>query len=149
MSDEKHEVLFRKFENNEDRIIKPVTRKVRFNINVADYKPGQIVNYEDMPPGHRHWLDTEGLMETTRICEYVEVPKKKDIGSNFKDTKIPDPVPINQMSKPLCPGKNKDGSPCGRDKLKANGYCFQHQSQAPTGLTSEMPENMRAIQGLT
>ena len=51
--------------------------------------------------------------------------------------------------KPLCPGKNKDGSSCGRDKLKANGYCFQHQSQAPTGLTGEMPENMRAIQGST
>uniref|UniRef100_A0A6M3IXN5 Uncharacterized protein n=1 Tax=viral metagenome TaxID=1070528 RepID=A0A6M3IXN5_9ZZZZ len=46
-------------------------RKVRFNIAIADYRPGQIVNYIGMPPGHKFWIDHEDILGATRICEFV------------------------------------------------------------------------------
>ena len=146
MTDKQHEILFRKFENDEANITKPKTKQVKFNIAVADYRPGQIVNYFDMPVGHRHWVDTKGIMETTRICEFVDDPELeiKPKSKDEKNLKISDSI-----SKPLCPGKNKDGGPCKRNKVQTNGYCHHHQDQAPTGLSGEIPENMKDFQGLT
>jgi len=46
-------------------------RRVRFNIKIADYRHGQIVNYVDMPPGHRFWIDNKDILGASRICEFV------------------------------------------------------------------------------
>jgi len=46
-------------------------RKVRFNIAIADYRHGQIINYIDMPPGHKFWIDHEDILGANRICEFV------------------------------------------------------------------------------
>ena len=46
-------------------------RKVRFNIAIANYRPGQIINYTGMPPGHKFWIDHEDILGANRICEFV------------------------------------------------------------------------------
>jgi len=55
-------------------------RQVKFNLNIAHYKPGQIVNYTDMPPGHQFWVDHEDILGSDRICEFVvdEVDDEKE-----------------------------------------------------------------------
>ena len=145
-------------------------RQVKFNVTIAKYMHGQVVNYADMPPGHQLWVNDKCILESTRICEFVEDEKIVEVEpvldpKNHVPTDPPDveedkvepvvndtestvePKATNgltfdfdkkdEVSKPLCPGKNKDGSPCKRDKLSANGYCFQHQDQAPTGNEAE------------
>ena len=47
-------------------------RQVKFNVTLAKYRHGQIVNYADMPPGHQFWVDNKGILGSTRICEFVE-----------------------------------------------------------------------------
>jgi len=218
-------------------------RNVRFNVAIADYRPGQIVKYADMPRGPQFWVDNDSILETTRICEFVEEeippetesilepdkseymkneeedltdenggdtlpetesedvinkmedfiasfdsddPKEQktnpdaesssgkdslnfdfDNGSILETTKDSlnfdydnlDPIDNVEskkniadefigLSSPICPGKNKNGSPCKSNKLKPNGYCHFHQMQAPTGLTGEMPKSMKDVQGL-
>lgn len=46
-------------------------RQVKFNINIAHYKPNQVVNFTDMPPGHQYWVLHESIIGTDRICEFV------------------------------------------------------------------------------
>ncbi len=47
-------------------------RQVKFNVGIAGYKHGQVVNYADMPPGHQFWVDHESILGSDRICEFVE-----------------------------------------------------------------------------
>lgn len=47
-------------------------RKVRFNVAIAGYRHGQIVDYADMPPGHRFWVDNKSILTETLICEFIE-----------------------------------------------------------------------------
>ena len=184
-------------------------RQVKFNVTIAKYEHEQVVNYADMPPGHQHWVNNKIVLESTRICEFVEdeiLPeaeaesvKENDVPTDLTvsekepevvttsytitamdsesidqalkkggekaiqdiiNTKpIPEtedtepsaePTTRNGLSfnfdkdysetfenasddtqKPTCRGKKADGSPCERFRLKSNGYCFQHQDQAP------------------
>jgi len=135
-------------------------RRVRFNIAHAGYRPGQIVNYAEMPEGHRAWVDHKSILQSDRICEFIEDTRVLDLLQTPEPEKEPDvdtdaspeseaeqkpdtdtdeienglSFDFEPDSKLFCPGKNKDGSPCKRDKLRANGYCFQHQDQAPASL---------------
>ena len=51
---------------------KNLGRNVRFNVAIADYRPGQVVRYGDMPDGHRFWADNKSILQTTRICEFTD-----------------------------------------------------------------------------
>ena len=54
-------------------------RQVKFNVGIANYKHGQVVNYADMPPGHQFWVDHESILGSDRICEFVkEVDEDKE-----------------------------------------------------------------------
>ena len=142
-------------------------RQVKFNVTIAKYEHEQVVNYADMPPGHQHWVNNKIVLESTRICEFVEdeiLPeaeaesvKKNDVpidlivsekepdtkpsvepttsnGLSFDFDKGDSETPENASDDtqiPTCRGKKADGSPCERFRLKSNGYCFQHQDQAP------------------
>jgi hypothetical protein len=54
-------------------------RQVKFNVTIAKYLHGQIVNYADMPPGHQYWVDHEDILGSDRICEFVkEVDEDKE-----------------------------------------------------------------------
>ena len=58
-------------------------KKVKFNLAIAGYRSGQIVNYETMPPGHRFWVDNKDILGNTRICELV-VKKEKTAAASTK-----------------------------------------------------------------
>ena len=142
------------------------TRKVRFNVAIAGHRPGQIVNYAEMPDGQKFWVDNESILQRDRICEFFEpkpdldaeikkvieqpakepeitsditeepvVEKKEEIDeSTPTESEKDSPVvgkrynfDFDTIGKPLCKGTKSDGSPCKRDKLSENGYCFQHQ----------------------
>lgn len=145
-------------------------RIVKFNVAIADYRPGQKIRYGDMPKGHQFWADHDSILMDTRICEFVEEEKEKpnqiktesenngkseDTSDNNKtDTQETDKENEHGFQNPdglpaTCPGINKDKSPCKSTKLMENGFCYFHQNQAPTGLTGSMPENMKPIIGLT
>jgi len=176
-------------------------RQVKFNVTIAKYKHEQVVNYTDMPPGHQLWVNNKSILESTRICEFVEdetLPEAEvksvkeddvsiDLAASEKEPEVAnyninamdsesidkalkegggkaiqdiintepsaEPTTSNGLSfdfdkddpetpedvvdntqKPTCLGKKADGSPCERFRLKSNGYCFQHQDQAPTKL---------------
>lgn len=195
-------------------------RQVKFNVTIAKYEYGQVVNYADMPPGHQHWVNNKSILESTRICEFVEdetlpeaekesvkeddVPtdlavsekepevvttppidisvnsemvdgtaevleasaepttqatlddELKGLAKDTDDTKssaepttnnglsfnfdkgdpeTPGDVVDDTQTPPItCLGKKADGNPCERSRLKSNGYCFQHQDQAPVKL---------------
>ena len=147
-------------------------RKVRFNLAHAGYHHGEIVNYADMPEGQRFWVDNKSILETPRICEFVEDEKKEtelekvdktddqQLKKELKNLKATEKPKNNGLSfdfekdktvndKPLCPGRNKDGNPCDATKLRPNGYCHRHRYQAPTGITGEMEQSAKDVQGLT
>jgi len=71
---------------------KNLGRNVRFNVAIADYRPGQIVRYGDMPDGHRFWVDNKSILQTTRICEFitVNVPEEKPISEKIAEIGIND-----------------------------------------------------------
>ena len=170
-------------------------RKVKFNVGIADYRQGQIVDYADMPLGHRFWVDNDSILLDTKICDFIKEPEpetekpdeveKADPEADSQEVALSDKEFTDELkgvlestesetepdladsepkddtkdkgnelsfnfeseSKPICPSKNKDRSPCKRDKLRPNGYCFQHQDQAPTGLTGEAPDNLKDLPG--
>lgn len=51
---------------------KNLGRNVRFNLKIANYRPGQIVRYGDMPDGHRFWVDNKSILGAGRICEFTD-----------------------------------------------------------------------------
>ena len=119
-------------------------RKVKFNVAIAKYRPGQIVDYCDMPIGHQFWVDNEDILETTRICEFIQekIVEEKEINDDilYEEELLDDELELTQA---VCPGKNKNGTACKSTKLMKNGYCFFHQDQAPAGFSGEMPDNLK------
>ena len=74
-------------------------RQVKFNVSIATYREGQVVNYTDMPPGHQFWVDNKDILGSDRICEFVE-EKKASVAepesipvSVIKVEPAPEPVP--------------------------------------------------------
>ncbi len=92
-------------------------------------------------------LKTDSMSETGLSKDSEPELKKEPTTEPEKETDKSLSFDFKSETKPLCPGKNKDGSSCKRDKLKPNGYCFQHQHQAPTGLTGEAPDNLKDLPG--
>jgi len=139
------------------------TKRVKFNVAIADYRPGQIVDYADMPDGHRFWVDNESILETTKIAEFIkeeaiskpepklekpEEVKEKDELEEKPETNKAEKEKDSEFKNidgtdAFCPGKNKNGTPCKSTRLMKNGYCYFHQDQAPAGLSGEMPDNLK------
>ena len=59
-------------------------KKVKFNLAIANYRPGQIVDYDDMPPGHKFWIDNKDILGSDRICEFV---KEETVATDGNATK--------------------------------------------------------------
>lgn len=108
-------------------------RKVRFNVSIAGYRAKQVVDYADMPDGHRFWVNHESILGSDRICEFViPDPEPEPVFQEKRDIEITpeivtkeepeneDPViePKPEVEKP----KKRRGRP---PKNKKNEYRFK------------------------
>jgi len=59
-------------------------RQVKFNLAIAGYRPGQIVNYDDLPVGQQFWIDNKDILGTQRICEFL--PGESIAETNIAET---------------------------------------------------------------
>ena len=81
-------------------ITKNLGRNVRFNLKIANYRPGQVVRYGDMPDGHRFWVDNKSILGAGRICEFTdEKPVPKEPGPVNLDPEKPDDSAIMAEAK--------------------------------------------------